>query len=121
MHQYHMRFTADLRMNGHRKDKAIIFPICKVKLLEPKTFDILRTHKTMLFLGQWQTWLPQYISQLTVPARPGIGCNGGQSSICQFAGISTTLLGRILVIGFIQKSAGSCTSVSIHSWLESGA
>lgn len=48
MHQYYMRFPADLGMNRHWKDKGVIFAVRKVELLEPESFHLMGTHKTLL-------------------------------------------------------------------------
>ena len=57
-----------------------------------------------------------------VPGRPGEGCSGGQSSTCQFAGISTTPDGLRALIGCIQSSAGRERSVETYELSEvSGA
>ena len=48
------------------------------------------------------------------PALPGLGCNGGQSSTFQFAGISTTPEAFSVLIGFIHVSAFRLKSVSTH-------
>ena len=121
MHHYHLRLTADLRVDRHGKDEGIVFPVRKVELFKPKRFGVLGTYIAMLNQFSNVGLESQLYFLLTEPGRPGIGWNGGQSSKCQFAGVSTILLGRIAVIGLIQKSAGSCMLVSIHSLLESGA
>jgi len=128
MHQNHMRLPTDLRMYTHREDESLILPIREVKLLQPQLFDHARVHEALrprpackTTSGNVSECLGHLLRITLIKYLPGIGCKGGQSSKCQFAGISTTHEGRILVIGLIHASAVFAWSVSTHVSLPPGA
>ena len=47
MHQYNMRFAADLRMHTHGEDESIIFSVSKVKLLHPQLLYYVGVNKAL--------------------------------------------------------------------------
>lgn len=42
VHEHHLRFPADLRVNAHGKDKSVVLPVQEGKLVLPKSFDDVR-------------------------------------------------------------------------------
>jgi hypothetical protein len=48
MHLDDLRLPTDLRMDRHGENEAIIFLICKVKLLEPQPFYLVGTDESIL-------------------------------------------------------------------------
>ena len=48
MHEHILGLSADLRMKRHAEYEAVVLPISKVELVQPKSLHVMRAHKAML-------------------------------------------------------------------------